>query len=136
MFERLGAICCQCSFSWRQDPKGQCCFRNYEIACKSSYRYQIVDRSWHSSTGYKKDAETQAAIDTNIFNKVAKKNDQLCEERLAKPEIERKKKQPLKVFLSCSCNAKLRMLELYYNIFKIFCDTEKYGEMEIDNESL
>ena len=32
--------------------------------------------------------------------------------------------------------AKLRMLELYYNFFKKFCDTDKYKELEMDTDSL
>ena len=28
------------------------------------------------------------------------------------------------------------MLELYYNFFKKFCDTEKYEEVEMDTDSL
>ena len=32
--------------------------------------------------------------------------------------------------------AKLRMLELYYNFFKEFCDEDKYEEMEMDTDSL
>ena len=30
---------------------------------------------------------------------------------------------------------KLRMLELYYNYFKKFCDTDKYEEHEMDTDS-
>ena len=33
-------------------------------------------------------------------------------------------------------NAKLRMLELYYNFFKKFGDTDKYEELEMDTDSL
>ena len=32
--------------------------------------------------------------------------------------------------------AKLRMLELHYNFFKKFCDTDKYEELEMDTDSL
>ena len=32
--------------------------------------------------------------------------------------------------------AKLRMLELYYNFFKKFCDIDKYEELEMDTDSL
>ena len=32
--------------------------------------------------------------------------------------------------------AKLRMLELYYNFFEIFCDKSKYEELEMDTDSL
>ena len=28
------------------------------------------------------------------------------------------------------------MLELYYNFFKKFCDTDKYEELEMDTDSL
>ena len=32
--------------------------------------------------------------------------------------------------------AKLRMLELYYNLFERFCDVNKFEELEMDTDSL
>ena len=32
--------------------------------------------------------------------------------------------------------AKLRVLELYYNFFRKFCDSDKYEELEMDTDSL
>ena len=78
-------------FHGDKTPKVSVVSETMKLLAKSSYRYQFMDRSWHSVTGYKKDAETQAAIDTNIFKKLAKINNQLCEVRLAKSETERKK---------------------------------------------
>ena len=45
-------------------------------------------------------------------------------------------REPIIVGFFILQNAKLRMLELYYNFFKKFCDTDKYEELEMDTDSL
>ena len=45
-------------------------------------------------------------------------------------------REPISVGLFILQYAKIRMLELYYNFFKKFCDTEKYEELEMDTDSL
>ena len=60
--------------------------------------------------------------------------DQLYEVELVKPEIEHR--EPTIVGFFILQYAKLRMLELYYNFFKRFCDTDKYEELEMDTDSL
>ena len=49
-------------------------------------------------------------------------------------EIEHR--EPIIVGIFTLQYAKLRMLELYYNSFKNFCDTAKYEELEMDTDSL
>ena len=53
---------------------------------------------------------------------------------LVKTEIEHR--EPIIVGFFILQYAKLRLLELYYNFFKKFCDTDKYEELEMDTESL
>ena len=53
---------------------------------------------------------------------------------LVKSEIEHRK--PTIVGFFILQYAKLRMLELYYNFFKKFCDTDKYEELKMDTDSL
>ena len=60
--------------------------------------------------------------------------DQLYEVELVKSEIEHR--EPIIVGFFILQNAKLRMLELYYNFFRKFCDNDKYEELEMDTDSL
>ena len=69
-----------------------------------------------------------------MFRRLGYINDQLYEVELAKSEIENKE-TIVKGFFSLHY-AKLRLLELYYNCFTIFCDTDKYEETEMDTDSL
>ena len=59
--------------------------------------------------------------------------DQLYEVELVKSEIEHR--EPIIVGFFILQYAKLRMLELFYNFFKKFCDTDKYEELEMDTDS-
>ena len=61
-------------------------------------------------------------------------NNSLYEVELAKAEIEHK--EPIIVGLFILQYAKLRMLELYYNFFTLFCDVNKFKELEMDTDSL
>ena len=58
----------------------------------------------------------------------------MYEVKLVKTEIEHR--EPIIVGFFILQYAKLRMLELYYNFFKNFCDTDKYEELEMDTDSL
>ena len=60
--------------------------------------------------------------------------DQLCEVEVVKSEIELR--EPIIVGFFILKYAKQRMLELYYNFFKKFCDTDKYEELEMATDSL
>ena len=58
-----------------------------------------------------------------MFKRLRYINDQLFEVELAKSEIEHK--EPIIVGFFILHYAKLRMLELCYNFFTKFCDTDK-----------
>ena len=100
----------------------------------SSYGYQIMDRSRHTVTKYLNDEKTHSAINNKLFKRLNFITDQLYEIELVKSEIEHR--EPILVGFFVLQYAKLRMLEFYYNIFKKFCNTEKYEELEMDNDSL
>ena len=92
-----------------------------------------MDRSWHTVTKYLNDEETHSAI-KKLFKRPNFISDQLHEVELVKSEIEHRELIIVGFFVLQY--AKLRMLELYYNFFKKFCDSEKYEELEIDTDSL
>ena len=60
--------------------------------------------------------------------------DQLNEVELVKAEIEHREPIIERFFILQYAN--LRMLELYYNFFKKFFDTDKYEELQMDTDSL
>ena len=69
-----------------------------------------------------------------MFKRLNYITDQLSGVELVKSEIEHR--EPIIVGFFISQYAKLRMLEIYYNFFKNFCDTDKYEELEMDNDTL
>ena len=93
-----------------------------------------MDRSRHTVTKYLNDEKTHIAYNNKLFKRLNFITDQLCEVELVKSEIEHR--EPIIVGFFILQYAKLRMLELYYNFFKKFCDTEKYEELEMDTDSL
>ena len=105
-----------------------------KFLANSSYGYQIMDRSWHTETKYLNDEKTHSAINNKLFKRLNFMTDQLYEVELVKSEIEHR--EPIIVGFFILQYAKLRMLELYFNFFKKFCDTEKYEELEMDTDSL
>ena len=74
------------------------------------------------------------AVQYKLFKRPNFITDQLYEVELVKSETEHR--EPIIVGFFILQNAKLRMLELYYNFFKKFCDTENYEELEMDTDSL
>ena len=93
-----------------------------------------MDRSRHTVTKYLNDEKTHSAINNKLFKGLNFITDQLYEVELVKSDIEHR--EPIIVGFFILQYAKLRMLELYYNFFKKFCDTEKYEELEMDTDSL
>ena len=75
-----------------------------------------------------------SAINNNRFKRINFITDQLYEVELVNSEIEHQ--EPIIVGFFILQYAKLRMLELYFNFSKKFCDTEKYEELEMDTDSL
>ena len=105
-----------------------------KLLANSPYGYQIMDRSQHTVTEYLTDDKTHSAINSKMFKRFNRITDQLYEVELVKPEIEHR--EPIIVGFFILQYAKQRMLELYYNFFKKFCDTDKYEELEMDTDSL
>ena len=93
-----------------------------------------MDRSRHTVTKYLNDEKTHSAINNKLFKRLNFITDQLYEVELVKSEIERR--EPIIVGFFILQYAKLRILELYYNFCKKFCDTEKYEELEMGTDSL
>ena len=105
-----------------------------KLLANSSYGYQIMDRSRHTVTKYLTDEKTHSAINSKMFKRLNHITNQLYEVEFVKPEIEHR--EPIIVEFFILQYAKQRLLELYYNFFKKFCDTDKDEELEIDTDSL
>ena len=93
-----------------------------------------MTRSRHTVTKYLNDEKTHSAITNELFKRLNCITDQLYEVELVTSEIEHR--EPIIAGFHILQYAKLRMLELYYNFFKKFRDTEKYEELEMDTDSL
>ena len=92
-----------------------------------------MDLSQHTVTKYLNNEKTHSAIKNKLFQRLNFITDQLYEVELVKSEIEHRK--PIIVGFFNLKYAELRMLELYSNFFKRFCDNEKYEELEMDTDS-
>ena len=91
-----------------------------KLLANSSYSYQIMDRCRHTVTKYLTDEETQSAFNSKLTKKLDQVNNSLFEIELAKAQIEQK--EPIVVGFLIFQYAKLRMLELHYNLFTRICD--------------
>ena len=105
-----------------------------KLLANSSYGYQIVDRSRHTVTKYLSGQKTHEVINSKLFKKLDRMNNSLYEVELAKAQIEHK--ELIIIWFFFLQNAKLRLLELYYNFFTRFCDVNKFEELEMDTASL
>ena len=99
-----------------------------------SYGYQIVDRSRHTVTKYLNDEKTHKAINEPLFKRLNTVEKDLYEVELLKSTSEHR--EPIIVGFFILQYAKLRMLELYYNLFNEFCDVNKFEVLEMDTDSL
>ena len=116
-----------------ENPNSSVVAETMKLLGNSSYSYQIMDRSRRTVTKYLNDEKTRSAINSKMFKRPNQITDQLYEVELVKSEIEHR--EPIIVGFFILQYAKLRMLELYYNFFKKFCDTDKYEELEMDTDS-
>ena len=80
------------------------------------------------------DEKTHNAINSKMFKRLNHITDQLHEVELVNSEIEHRELIIVGFFILQY--AKLTMVEPYYNIFKSFCDTDKYEELETETDSL
>ena len=93
-----------------------------------------MDRSRHTVTQYLSDKKTHAAISSKLFEKLDHVNNSLYEVEVVNAQIEHK--EPIIIGFFIHQDAKLRMLQLYYNYFTRFCDVNKFEELEMDTDSL
>ena len=117
-----------------ENPNSSVVADTMEFLANSSYGYQIMDRSRHTVTKYLNDEKTHSAINNKLFKRLNFISNQLYEVELVKSEIEHR--EPIIVGFFILQNAKLRMLELYYNFLNMFCDIEKHEELEMETDSL
>ena len=117
-----------------ENPNSSFVAETMKLLANSSYGYQIMDRNRHTVTKYLTDEKTHSAINCKMFKRLNHITDQLYEVELMKTEIEHR--EPINVGFFILQYAKQRKLELYYNFFKRFCDTDKYEELEVDTDSL
>ena len=117
-----------------ENPNSSVVAETKKLLANSSYGYQIMDRSLHTVTKYLNDEKTHSAINSKMFKRPNRITDQLYEVEIVKSGIEYR--EPINVGFFILQYTKLRMLELYYNFFKNFCDTDKYEELEKDTDSL
>ena len=101
-----------------ENPNSSVVAETMKLLSNSSYGYQIMDRSRHTVTKYLNDEKTHSAINSKLFERLNFINDQLYEVELVKSEIEQR--EPIIVGFFILQYAKLRMLELYYILFKSF----------------
>ena len=116
-----------------ENPNTSVVAETMKLLANGSYGYQIMDRSRHTVTKYLTDEKTHSAINSKMLKRLNHKTDQLYEVELVKSEIEHR--EPIIVGIFILQYAKLRMLELYYNFSKKFCDTDKYEDFEMDTDS-
>ena len=117
-----------------ENPNSSVVAETRKLPANSSYDYQIMDRSRHTVRKYLTDKKAHAAINSKLFKKLGHVNNPLYEIELAKAQIERK--EPIIVGFFILQYSKLRMLELYYNIFTRFCVVNKFEELEMDADLL
>ena len=87
-----------------------------KVLANSSYAYQIKNRSRYIVTKCLSDEKTHGMINYKMFRHLCHINDQLYEVELVKSEFEHK--EPIIVRFFIPQYAKLRMLELYYNLLE------------------
>ena len=117
-----------------ENPNSSVVAETMRFLANCSYGYKIMDRSRHTVTKHLNDENTHSAIINNFFKRLNFIADQLYEVELVKSEVEHR--ETIFVGFFFLQYAKLRILELYYNFFKKFCDTKKYEELEMDTNSL
>ena len=117
-----------------ENPNSSVVAETMKLLANSSYGYEIMDRSRHTVTKYLSDKKLHADINSELFKKLDHVNNSLYEVEVAKAQIEHK--EPIIVGFFILQDAKLRMLELYYNFFTRFCDVNKFEELKMDTDSL
>ena len=117
-----------------ENPDSSVVAETMKLLGKSSYGYQIMDRSRHTETLYLNDEKTHKAINNRFFRRLNNVSTDVYEVELVTSTV--KHREPIIVGFFISQYAKLRMPELYYNFFDKFCDVQKFEELEMDTNSL
>ena len=78
--------------------------------------------------------KTHKAINNQFLKRLNIVAEDFFEVELVKSTVEHR--EPIIVGFFILQNAKLRLLELYYNFFDKFCDVKKFEELEMDTDSL
>ena len=117
-----------------ENPNSSVFAETMKFLPNSSYGYKIMDRSRHTVTKYLTDEKRHAALNSKLSKKLDHVNNSLYEVELTKAQIEHK--EPIIVGFFIIQYAKLRRLELYYNLFTRFCDVIEFEELEMDTDSL
>ena len=110
--------------AWQQgeeNPNSSVVAETLKLLANNSWGYRTLDRSRHTVTKYLTDEKTHSAINSKMFNRLNHITDELYEVELVKSEIEHR--EPIIMGFVILQYAKLRMLELYNNFCKKFCDT-------------
>ena len=105
-----------------ENPKSSVLAETRKLFANSSDGYPIMDRSGHTVTKYLNDEKTHSAKNNKLFQQLNHITNQIYEVELVKSEIEHRETIIVGFFILQY--AKLRILELYYNFFKQFCDTD------------
>ena len=105
-----------------------------KLIANSSYGYQIMDRSKHTNTKFVLGSDVDSLVNNCMFKRLHHLPRKIFEVELGKRKIEHK--EPIIVGFFLLQYAKLILLPLYYNFFKIFCDESKFELIEMDTDSL
>ena len=105
-----------------------------KLIANSSYGYQIMDRSKHTNTKFVLGSEVDRLVNNCMFKRFHNLPEDIFEVEMGRRKIEHK--EPIIVGFFILQYAKLIMLELYYNFFKVFCDDSKFELIEMDTDSL
>ena len=117
MFQQLSTVNMDAGRKNDENPNSTEVAGTMKFLAKSSYGYQIIDCSRCSATKYLSEEKTLSAINCRLFKKLDQVNTKLYEVELAKAQIEHKELMIFGFFVLQY--AKLRMLELYYNFYRI-----------------
>ena len=117
-----------------ENPNSSFSAETMKLLAESPHDDQILDCSRHTVTKYCSDDKTNAATNSKLFKQLDYVNNSLYEVKLAKAQIGHK--EPIIAGIFILQNAKLRMLDLYYNSFIKFGDVNKLEELQKDTDSL
>ena len=93
-----------------------------------------MDRSKYSKTQYVVGAEVDKLVNERNFKNMNLLPSSIYEVEMVKSEVNHK--EPIIVGFFILQYAKLTRLQLFYKFFQLFCDSQKYEQIEMDTDSL